>query len=120
MLNKKVTIAALCIWVAFILILNRFIEDLNLLGYIKSAEFFLLYVLIYLNFKNLKMCGLKLLLNCLYLSLFISVVDETVNQMVSGNMFEVNTVIYEISGSLIAFAIVYFITRYNNKKNSSC
>lgn len=119
-MNRRIKMLVLILWVIAILLVNRFIDNTLYIRYIKAAEFFILYILIYLNFKNLKMCGLRLLLNCLYLSLFISVADESIHSLVSKIEFQVDIVIIEITGSLIAFAVIYLLTRFSKKKDESC
>ena len=71
-MKRKIWLLVLILWIGLI-----FITSIN--KYIDIIEYFILFILIYLNIKNMNICGFKLLLNCLYISLFIAAVDETVD-----------------------------------------
>jgi len=99
--------------------LNETFET-NLRDFAHFFEFFVLYILIYLNIKHLNMCGLKLLLNGLYLSLFVSVIDETIQLSSIGRSFQVTDIITDMLGSLLAFVVIYIISKYIKKDYGVC
>lgn len=83
-------------------------------------EFFIFYILGYMNLKYYPMCGLKLLLNGLYLSLMIATIDETIQLFVSGRTFQVSDLITDMLGSLLAFIIIYIISKFIKKDYGAC
>ena len=48
----------------------------NLGNFAHGFEFFVLYILVYLNIRYFNICGLKLLSNGLYVCLFVATIDE--------------------------------------------
>ncbi len=92
----------------------------TLRNFAHGFEFFVLYILVYLNIRYLNMCGLKLLLNGLYVCLFVAIIDENIQIFVKGRGFQVSDLITDLFGSLIALGIVYIISKYIKKDYGVC
>lgn len=92
----------------------------NLRDFAHGFEFFALYILVYLNIRYFNMCGIKLLLNGLYLCLFVATIDESIQIFISGRGFQVSDFITDLFGSLIAFLLIYIISKYIKKDYGVC
>ncbi len=112
-MKRKIWLLALILWIGLI-----FIISIN--KYIDIMEYFILYILIYLNIKNMNICGFKLLLNCLYISLFIAVVDETILSLVLINTYQVDNIIVNIVGAFVGFVVIYLYTKFIKRDNGVC
>ena len=112
-MKRKIWLLVLILWIGLI-----FVISIN--KYVDMIEYFILYILIYINTKNMNICGIKLLLNCLYISLFIAVVEETILSLLLLNTYQVDNIIINIVGAFVGFVVIYLYNKLIKKDNGVC
>ncbi|MFO7612682.1 MAG: VanZ family protein [Clostridia bacterium] len=67
-------------------------------------EFMVLYIFAYMFFKKDSICSGKVLMNALYYSFLIAIIDENIQYYVPGRGFQASDLMKDAVGSLIAMA----------------
>ena len=98
---------------------EKYIE-MNLMDDVRNLahifEFFVLYILAYLFFSSRGFCSYQLLLNALYYSLIVAIIDESIQIFVPGRALEVADLMKDIIGCFIAMIIIFAIKSIRKKK----